>query len=101
MKGLFRAVFNKNKRKPKERFHIKYFNIFEKLNHDEKCRIIEEIQIHLQKEYDKYRKLADSEYANTNNEGDWDYRSGYHSEILYDRNRPREISEWLKRYNNN
>jgi len=102
VRGLFRAVRNKNGGKPSTEFFVKYFQQFEKLNPVEKCEIIEEVQIHLQKEYDKNRKLADREYSKTNNEGDWDYRSGYHAdEILYSKDRPVEISEQLRRYNNN
>lgn len=100
MKGLFRAVFDKEAYFPKDQFFIKYYKDFEKIKPDEKCRIIEEIQFHLQKDYDRNRKLADREYSNTNNEGDWDYRSGYHSgEILYSKKRPIEISQHLREYN--
>jgi hypothetical protein len=54
------------------------------------------------KEYDRNRKLADREYSTTNNEGHWDYRSSYRvDEILYDKKRPIEVSENLKRYNSN
>jgi|TARA_R100000482_G_scaffold93724_1_gene39018 hypothetical protein len=102
MKGLFRAVFDKQAYFPKDQFFIKYYKDFEKLEPDEKCRIIEEIQFHLQKEYDRNRKLADREYSTTNNEGHWDYRSSYRvDEILYDKKRPIEVSENLKRYNSN
>lgn len=100
MKGLFKAVFNKEAYFPRDQFFVEYYKNFEKLNPVDKCEIIEEIQIHLQEEYDRNRKLADREYASTNNEGDFDYRSGYHSgEILYSKNRPIEISEQLRKYN--
>ena len=102
MKGLFRAVRNKNGGKPSTEFFVKYFQQFEKLNPVEKCEIIEEIQIHLQKEYDNNRKLADLEYSKTNNEGDWDYRSGYHAnEILDSKDRQVKISENIRMYNSN
>lgn len=57
MKGLFRAVFTQKPGKPKDQFLIKYFKDFEKLEPDEKCAIIEEIQFHLQKEYDRNAKI--------------------------------------------
>ena len=57
MKGLFRAVFDKEAYFPKDQFFIKYFKDFEKIKPDEKCRIIEEIQFHLQKEYDRNAKI--------------------------------------------
>lgn len=102
MKGLFRVIYNSNREKPSEQFFIKYFDRFKKLNAVEKCEIIEEIQIHLQKEYDRNRALADREYSTTNNEVHWDYRSSFGvDEILYDKKRPIEISENLKRYNSN
>jgi hypothetical protein len=40
-----------------DQFFIKYFKDFEKLEPDEKCAIIEEIQFHLQKEYDRNAKI--------------------------------------------
>tara|TARA_B100001939_G_scaffold203034_1_gene174553 strand:+ start:96 stop:287 length:192 start_codon:yes stop_codon:yes gene_type:complete len=57
MKGLFRAVFDKEAYFPKDQFFIKYFKDFEKLEPYEKCAIIEEIQFHLQKEYDRNAKI--------------------------------------------
>ena len=62
MKGILRAVFNKDARKEKDRLFIKCTNFYDKLSAWDKCCMIEQIQADLQKEYDKNASLYYSNF---------------------------------------
>ena len=74
MKGLFKAVFNEDGVKNKDRYLLQFLNIWDKkYNYFDKCCIIEHIQSLLSEEYEKNRELYYKEIEQRN-EGD----SGFH-----------------------
>ena len=84
MKGLLRAVFNKDARKSKDELFLKHTKFYEKLSAWDKCCIIEQIQAELQKEYDKNSSLYYSNIAKV--EGTViDYRASYHAGRIYEK----------------
>tara|TARA_R100000654_G_scaffold61603_1_gene88530 strand:- start:451 stop:717 length:267 start_codon:yes stop_codon:yes gene_type:complete len=83
MKGVLRAVFNKDARKEKDRLFIKCTNFYNKLSAWDKCCMIEQIQADLQKEYDKNASLYYSKIAKVDGQV-IDYRASYEANRVYE-----------------
>ena len=73
MKGLFRAVYNKEGALVSDKYHIEFYNIWDKYDYFDKCCVIEYLQTVLSEEYEKNRELYYKEIEQRN-EGD----SGFH-----------------------